>query len=113
MDKVFTISLQEPLETLGGQTFTELTADFTKIKTRDLAQINRIERRLKGGEGELDVTNLSKVASNEFRIACTWVACIRGTKGLVLDDIDGLSLPDCLSLGDYSLGFLVRLGKDS
>lgn len=113
-EKVFVISLKEPLVTLGGQTLTELTADFSKIKTRDLAQINRLERRLRGGsDGEIDAANLTKVASNEFRIGCTWVACMRGTKGLVLDDIDGLSLPDCLSLGDYSLGFLVRLGNDS
>ncbi len=108
MDKVVRIKLSEPLTTLAGQTFSELTADFSRVRTRDLAAINEVARRIKGGGdlGGLEIGSLSKTADPDFRIACTWIACLKGTVGLCLDDLDGLSLLDCLDLGDYSINFL-------
>ena len=107
MDKVVRIKLSEPLTTLAGQTFSELTADFSKVRTRDLSAINKVAKRIKGGDGfGLEIGALSKTADPDFRIACTWIACLKGTAGLCLDDLDGLSLPDCLDLGDYSINFL-------
>lgn len=112
MDKVVQIKLSEPLTTLGGITLTELTADFGKIKTRDLSLINRVSRRLKGGE-DFDFGNLSKAADAEFRIAVTWVAVLKSTNGVSLDDIDSLSIADCLEMGNYSLPFLVKISSAS
>ena len=109
MEKIVKISLGEPLTTLAGKSMTELTADFSKVRTRDLAAINRLAKRLKGADDfSLDFGALmSKKADPDFRVACTWIACLKGTVGLCLDDIDGLSLSDCLALGDYAMDFLV------
>ena len=102
------MELVEPLYTAGGAVLNELRLDFSKIRGRDYALISRIESRLKGDTISLSVGSLSKQASPEWRCAVSWVAAIRGTKGLCLDDIDALSLHDLLALEGESIPFLVR-----
>lgn len=102
------MELVEPLYTAGGAVLNELRLDFSKIRGRDYALISRIESRLKGDTLSLSVGSLNKQASPEWRCAVSWVAAIRGTKGLCLDDIDALSLHDLLELEGESIPFLVR-----
>jgi len=102
------IELVEPLYTAGGAVLNELRLDFSKIRGRDYALISRIESRLKGDTLSLSVGSLNKQASPEWRCAVSWVAAIRGTKGLCLDDIDAMSLHDLLALEGESIPFLVR-----
>ena len=102
------MELVEPLYTAGGAVLNELRLDFSKIRGRDYALISRIESRLKGDTLSLSVGSLNKQASPEWRCAVSWVAAIRGTKGLCLDDIDALSLHDLLALEGESIPFLVR-----
>ena len=102
------IELVEPIYTAGGAVLNELRLDFSKIRGRDYALISRIESRLKGDTISLSVGSLNKQASPEWRCAVSWVAAIRGTKGLCLDDIDALSLHDILALEGESIPFLVR-----
>ena len=102
------MELVEPLNTAGGAVLNELRLDFSKIRGRDYALISRIESRLKGDTLSLSVGSLNKQASPEWRCAVSWVAAIRGTKGLCLDDIDALSLHDLLALEGESIPFLVR-----
>ena len=102
------MELVEPLYTAGGAVLNELRLDFSKIRGRDYALISRIESRLKGDTMSLSVGSLNKQASPEWRCAVSWVAAIRGTKGLCLDDIDALSLHDLLALEGESIPFLVR-----
>ena len=102
------MELVEPLYTAGGAVLSELRLDFSKIRGRDYALISRIESRLKGDALSLSVGSLNKQASPEWRCAVSWVAAIRGTKGLCLDDIDALSLHDLLALESEAIPFLVR-----
>lgn len=102
------MGLVEPLYTAGGAVLNELRLDFSKIRGRDYALISRIESRLKGDTLSLSVGSLNKQASPEWRCAVSWVAAIRGTKGLCLDDMDALSLHDLLALEGESIPFLVR-----
>ena len=102
------MELVEPLYTAGGAVLNELRLDFSKIRGRDYALISRIESRLKGDTLSLSVGSLNKQASPEWRCAVSWVAAIRGTKGLCLDDIDALSLHDLLALESEAIPFLVR-----
>ena len=102
------MELVEPLYTAGGEVLSELRLDFSKIRGRDYALISRIESRLKGDTLSLSVGSLNKQASPEWRCAVSWVAAIRGTKGLCLDDIDALSLHDLLALESEAIPFLVR-----
>ena len=105
------MELVEPLHTAGGEVLNELRLDFSKIRGRDYALISRIESRLKGDTLSLSVGSLNKQASPEWRCAVSWVAAIRGTKGLCLDDIDALSLHDLLALEGDSIPLLVRSGS--
>mgnify|MGYP006329923623 CR=1 FL=1 len=107
-DLVSRMELVEPLNTAGGAVLNELRLDFSKIRGRDYALISRIESRLKGDTLSLSVGSLNKQASPEWRCAVSWVAAIRGTKGLCLDDMDALSLHDLLALEGESIPFLVR-----
>lgn len=107
-DFVSRMELVEPLYTAGGAVLDELRLDFSKIRGRDYALISRIESRLKGDTLSLSVGSLNKQASPEWRCAVSWVAAIRGTKGLCLDDIDALSLHDLLALESEAIPFLVR-----
>ena len=102
------MELVEPLNTAGGAVLNELRLDFSKIRGRDYALISRIESRLKGDTLSLSAGSLNKQASPEWRCAVSWVAAIRGTKGLCLDDIDALSLHDLLALESEAIPFLVR-----
>ena len=102
------MELVEPLYTAGGAVLSELRLDFSKIRGRDYALISRIESRLKGDTLSLSVGSLNKQASPEWRCAVSWVAAIRGTKGLCMDDIDALSLHDLLALESEAIPFLVR-----
>ena len=107
-DLVSRMELVEPLYTAGGAVLNELRLDFSKIRGRDYALISRIESRLKGDTLSLSVGSLNKQASPEWRCAVSWVAAIRGTKGLCLHDIDALSLHHLLALEGESIPFLVR-----
>lgn len=100
--------LSEPLKTLGGQEITELTLDFSQIKARDLAAINRLEGKLKSGDS-FSLENVSKASSTEWRLAFAWVAACRGTKGLCYDDLENLSIPDCMELSTIALPFAVKI----
>lgn len=102
------MELVEPLYTAGGVVLNELRLDFSKIRGRDYTLISRIESRLKGDTISLSVGSLNKQASPEWRCAVSWVAAIRGTKGLCLDDMDALSLHDLLALESEAIPFLVR-----
>ena len=108
-DLVSRMELVEPLYTAGGAVLNELRLDFSKIRGRDYPLISRIASRLKGDTLSLSVGSLNKQASPEWRCAVSWVAAIRGTKGLCLDDIDALSLDDILALESEAIPILVSL----
>ena len=104
-----TFELKTPLHSLLGEAISVLTLDFDQIKTRDYATMCQIERRLRG-DGELVAeVQLAKATSIEFRMAASWVAALKGTKGLMLDMIDDLAMPDLLRLANESLSFLAGL----
>ena len=112
MEMKKTMTLFEPFVALNGQTYTTLTLDFGAIRGRDYALISRIEKSLKGDGADLSFSSVSKQACPEFRAGLTWVAAIRGTKGLCLDDINNLSLRDLLDLESQSISFfLAQAGR--
>ena len=108
MEKTIKVKLSEPIHTLGGQELAELTLDFSQIRARDLAAINRLESRLKGTDA-FSLENVSKASSTEWRLAFAWIAACRGTQGLCYDDIENLTIPDCMELSTISLPFAVKI----
>ena len=90
----------------------EIEFAFDKLTAIDYKTICRIERKMNG----LSVDQLAdsiianagtRKTSSEFRIACAWVAAVKGTDGLTVDDYDQLALDDLLELETFGLLFFV------
>lgn len=108
MDEKFILTKQ--IVSISGDTISELKFDFDKLKPSDYPQINKLEARLKGnGFNISDVSSWSKSTSSEFRIATAWIAAIKGTQGLVLDDIESISFRDLIELEKIGIFFMVGM----
>lgn len=103
--------LSKPLSALSGDTIEELHFVFDSLTPKDYRQIVRLESRLKGGSDSpsFDLTLLSKKTCSEFRMATAWIAAVKGTKGLCLDDVDSISLLDLLELEEIGAFFIAHL----
>lgn len=105
------LTLSKPINSISGNTINELKFDFDALTIIDYKQAIKLEYKLKGEASSiLDINSWSKSTSSEFRIATAWIAAIKGTPGLVLDDIDKLSFKDMLSLEQKSIFFIADLG---
>ena len=78
--------------------------DLDSLSPIDYRQALGIEARLRGEKFRLDIS-LGKRTSSEFRIAVAWIAAVRGTKGLCIDDIDRIHILDLLELETRGLLF--------
>jgi hypothetical protein len=101
------ITLTKPFESLSGQKIESLSLDFDSLKPSDYRSILRIESSLLGVNTTEYVT---KKTSSEFRMATAWVAAVKGTKGICLDDIDKICILDLLELEDAGLLFFAQEG---
>ena len=97
------LQLKTPITTLGGATVSTLTLSFDGLRAKDYRQIAQLESKLKGERFSMD---LSKKTSPEFRIATGWIAAVKGTAGLCIDDLDSLSLPDLLDVEQEASFFI-------
>lgn len=105
------LTLSKPINSISGNTINELKFDFDALTSIDYKQAIKLEYKLKGDASVIiDINSWSKSTSSEFRIATAWIAAIKGTPGLVLDDIDKLSFGDMLSLEKKSIFFIADLG---
>ena len=103
MTEIYT--LKSPINALSGETIKELKLDFDGLTARDYRQIVHLESKLRGDQPSFTISSLSKKTSAEFRIATSWVAALKGTKGLCLDDYDKISLQDVLELEEFGAFF--------
>ena len=90
----------------------ELNFAFDKLSAIDYKTICRIERKMNGLSVDALADSIiasagTRKTSSEFRIACAWVAAVKGTDGLAVDVYDQLSLDDLLELLTFGLLFFV------
>lgn len=102
-----TMNLKKPIMALSGKQIEEINFDFESLSARDYRQIVRLEGKLRGETPSFDLSSLRKKTSQEFQIATAWIAALKATKDLCLDDIDSLSLPDLLEVGEYGENFIL------
>lgn len=103
------LRLSRPIMSLSGESIHELHFAFGKLTPKDYRQIVRLESRLRGDQLSFDVSIETKKTNSEFRMASAWIAALRGTPGLCLDDIDALALIDLLELEEVGCFFMARL----
>lgn len=106
-----TLELSKPINSIDGNTINTLHFDFDALTPMDYKQAVKLEFRLKGDASTIiDLNSWSKSTSSEFRIATAWIAAIKGTQGLILDDIDKIGFKDMLRLEQTSIFFMSDLG---
>lgn len=106
-----TLELSKPINSIDGNTINTLHFDFDALTPMDYKQAVKLEFRLKGEASTIiDLNSWSKSTSSEFRIATAWIAAIKGTQGLILDDIDKIGFKDMLKLEQISIFFMSDLG---
>lgn len=106
-----TLELSKEINSISGNVIKTLSFDFDSLTPMDYKQAIKLEYKLKGEAATvIDVNSWSKSTSSEFRIATAWLAAIKGTQGLILDDIDKISFKDMLKLEQISIFFIADLG---
>lgn len=97
--------LEKTIKLANGNEINELTLKFAALTCADLKTANRICNLLSsGGIANADsVGTLSPRLNPELRTAIGFVAGIKGTPGLMVDDILQLSLADGLELSEIVL----------
>lgn len=89
--------LKRPLITSAGDTIEVLTFDWDSLSFGDFQTVRRV-RLMMGEVSSSD--NVSPKLDNSLRIALAWVAAVKGTKGLVVEDCVRLSMRDTIELSD-------------
>ena len=94
--------LCKELNTISGQTITELHLDFDALSMADLKTAQRISGMV-ADASNVDIMNTSPRLDSNLRIGIAWVAAIKGTKGIQVNDVLTLSLKDAVCLSEIAL----------
>lgn len=89
--------LKKPIITGAGETIEVLNLDWDSLSFGDFQTVRRV-RLMMGDVSASD--SVSPKLDNGLRIALAWVAAVKGTKGLVVEDCVRLSMLDTLELSD-------------
>ena len=100
--KMVEYKLQRELTTISGQQITELHLDFDALSMADLKTAQRISGMVADGSS-IDVMSTSPRLDSNLRIGIAWVAAIKGTKGLQVNDVLAIGLKDAVCLSELCL----------
>ena len=94
--------LERELTTISGQQITELHLDFESLSMADLKTAQRISGLVADGTN-IDVISTSPRLDSNLRIGIAWVAAIKGTKGVQVNDVLAIGLKDAVCLSELCL----------
>lgn len=96
-----TYKLNAPLTLLNGKEITELDLAYDQLTLSDLRTANKIVGMIGDSNvGNIDNGTLSPRLDPNLRTAIAFVAAIKGTPGLRVDDVLKVSMVDALCLGE-------------
>lgn len=102
MDNTF--KLNKPIRKMDGTEVSELNLNYDVLTMADLKTANKVAKMINSsGAVDLDASTLSPRLNSDLRTAIAWVAAIKGTPGLMVDDVLQLSLVDALMLSESAL----------
>ena len=102
------LKLRKTLNTLGGEKIEVLNFKFEELSPMEYRQILAVESRLRGQNKDFE-SSVNRKTSPEFRMATAWIAALKGTKGICLDDIDRLYFLDLLELDTIGSVFIYEV----
>lgn len=101
-----TLILTKPFTLQDGRELTEFTLDFDALATADFRQIRKLEAQITDNTSVNPSEFLSGLdLSDSFRVATGYLAAIKGTPGLRIDDFMKLPLKDATRLGTKAAFF--------
>lgn len=93
--------LSTPLTLVNGKEVAELNLDYDQLTLSDLRTANKIVSMIgESTAGNIDNGTLSPRLDPNLRTAIAFVAAIKGTPGLRIDDVLKVSMVDALCLGE-------------
>lgn len=100
------LTLTKPFILQDGKEITELLIDFDALATADFRQIRKLEAQITDSTS----INVSEFVagldlSDSFRVATGFLAAVKGTPGLRIDDFMKLPLKDAARLGTKAAFF--------
>ena len=99
-----TYKLNKPISLLNGKEIDELNLDYETLTLSDLRTANKIVGMIGDSTiGNIDNGSLSPRLDPNLRTAIAFVAAIKGTPGLRVDDVLKVSMVDALCLGEDCL----------
>lgn len=100
-----TLSLFKPIQLRNNSEMSEFRLDFDSLSVADFRQISKLEGMVSDNSTvELDEA-FSKKISFKFQLASGFLAAIKGTQGLSVEDFSKLSMRDSLELAQLSYFF--------
>lgn len=101
---MITYKLTKPITLLNGKEVDTLTLDYESLTLSDLRTANKIVGMIGDSTvGNIDNGSLSPRLDPNLRTAIAFVAAIKGTPGLHVDDVLKVSMVDALCLGEDCL----------
>ena len=96
-----TYKLNKAIKLLNGDEIDTLTLDYDALTLSDLRTANKITNMIGVSiVGTIDNGSLSPRLDPNLRTAIAFVAAIKGTPGLRVDDVLKVSMVDALCLGE-------------
>lgn len=101
---MITYKLNKSISLLNGKEIDELNLDYEVLTLSDLRTANKIVGMIGDSTiGNIDNGSLSPRLDPNLRTAIAFVAAIKGTPGLRVDDVLKVSMIDALCLGEDCL----------
>lgn len=96
--------LSKPITLINGNEISEIVLDWDALTMADLKTSNKIAKMIADPSlGDVDTSTLSPRLNSDLRIAIAWCAAIKGTPGLMVNDVLKISMIDALCLSEESL----------
>lgn len=101
-----TLKLKKPFSVSNGKEITELLLDFDALSVADFRQAKKLEAVIvDSGSFDLNDAVKGKMFTFEFQLASGFIAALKGTDGLTIDDFTRLNMADALALAQQSSFF--------
>lgn len=104
------LKLTKSIELSNSKTIDTLNFDFESMSVADFRQIKKLESMISDSMS-VDVTNMAKPKSLsfEFQLASGFVAAIKGTDGLQIEDFTKVPMSDALSIARIASFFWLNV----
>lgn len=95
-------TLDKTLTAISGETVTELHLDFEALSMADLKTAQKIAKMV-SDSSNVEAISASPRLDPNFRLGVAWVAVIKGTKGIQVNDVLAISMKDAICLSEVAL----------